>query len=519
MYTNDARRTDGTIVNAFCLALFILVFCILAHGRGSDANWDFRNYHLYGPFALLHSKIGYDLAPAQVQTFLAPMLDLLLTPLRVALNDHPRTLNVALAVPHGVAAFFAFAIARKLLAETGRLCIPLALAAAAIGATGAAGLPTLAASNSEMIPASFLLAGVNVLLAQVDADKPGRWFLAGALVGIAVGLKLTLAPFCAGALVALIVTASGPWFVRCKQVVVFGVAAALAATAVAGPWWLILYNHYESPIFPFYNKWFRSPYYDAINLTDDRFRPRTLVQALFYPFFWAVHAQTLVAEAPMRDPRIALGALGVAATVLRKIDRKTALFIIFFAMSYILWEIAFSIYRYLAPLELLSGVAVLLPFRPLLTTERRQRAAFIALALFLFVLLRVTIYPDWGHAARSRHAVDVRMPNFPANSLVAMLDSAPTAYLATFAPPSVRFVGAHSNLIHPGDRTLLAQQIEGMIRGHQGPLWGLEDPSGLPGEADETLRYYGLVRGIGCVQIHSNLDSDSIRLCPLKRGS
>lgn len=518
MHMNGARPINDRIINSLCLALLIVAFCILAHGRGSDTNWDFRNHHLYGPFALLHSKIGYDLAPAQVQTFLAPMLDLLVTPLRVALNDRPHTLNVALAVPHGVAAFFAFAIARKLLAEAGTLGIPLALAAAAIGATGAAGLPTLAASDSEMIPASFLLAGVNLLLPQIDAKKHGRWFLAGILIGVAIGLKLTLAPFCAGAVVAVLVTAAGPWFLRCKQVVVLGVGVALAATAVAGPWWLILYHHYESPLFPFYNKWFRSPYYDAINLSDDRFRPRTLAQTLFYPFSWAVHAHTLVAEAPVRDPRIALSALGVAATVLRKIDRKTSFFVIFVAVSYVLWEIAFSIYRYLAPLELLSGVAMLLPFRPLLTTERRQGAAFIAFALLLFVLLRVTIYPDWGHAAHSRRAVDVRMPNFPANSLVVMLDTAPMAYLATFAPPSTRFVGAHSNLINPGDRTLLAQQIEGAIRRHQGPLWGLEDSFDLPGEADDTLRYYDLVRGMGCVQIHSNLDSDSIRLCPLKRG-
>ena len=77
---------------------------------------------------------------------------------------------------------------------------------------------------------------------------------------------------------------------------------------------------------------------------------------------------------------------------------------------------------------------------------------------------------------------------------------------AAFAPPSVRFVGANSNLIQPGRPGLLAQQIETAIRSHAGPLWGLELPEGAPGQADETLRYYGLRRGPGCAPDRSNLD-------------
>jgi hypothetical protein len=39
---------------------------------GPDAGWDFLNCHLYGPFALLDGRAGFDIDPAQLQTFFPP---------------------------------------------------------------------------------------------------------------------------------------------------------------------------------------------------------------------------------------------------------------------------------------------------------------------------------------------------------------------------------------------------------------------------------------------------------------
>ena len=67
-----------------------------------DASYDLLNYHLYGPFALLHGKWGRDVAPAQSQGFLPPTIDLPYVLLARNLGD-VRVLDVLLAVPASAA--------------------------------------------------------------------------------------------------------------------------------------------------------------------------------------------------------------------------------------------------------------------------------------------------------------------------------------------------------------------------------------------------------------------------------
>ena len=106
-------------------------------------------------------------------------------------------------------------------------------------------------------------------------------------------------------------------------------------------------------------------------------------------------------------------------------------------------------------------------------------------------------------------------PPIPANSRVVLLDPSPMAYVAAFAPPGIRFIGADNNLTHPGQRTRLATEVAAAIHADGGPLWGLEDPAESPGIADPTLRAYGLTRGAGCQHVQSNLDGSAILACPL----
>ena len=125
---------------------------------GPDAGWDLRNYHLYNGVALLRGRVGIDLAPAQLQTFYAPDLDLLYALLLRALNAHPALLDAVLALPHGVAAFLAWHVARRMLPADTPGGARAGGGAAAIGITGAGGLPTLA-TRDERDAAGKLRAG------------------------------------------------------------------------------------------------------------------------------------------------------------------------------------------------------------------------------------------------------------------------------------------------------------------------------------------------------------------------
>src|SRR4051794_15305684 len=43
---------------------------------GQDTNWDILNYHLYNPYAFLNNRLTYDLAPAGLQSFFNPAVDI-----------------------------------------------------------------------------------------------------------------------------------------------------------------------------------------------------------------------------------------------------------------------------------------------------------------------------------------------------------------------------------------------------------------------------------------------------------
>jgi hypothetical protein len=176
----------------------------------------------------------------------------------------------------------------------------------------------------------------------------------------------------------------------------------------------------------------------------------------------------------------------------------------------------FSIYRYLVVLESLSGV---IAFSAIAFTVRSKYrgVASLVLATILTVSAWTTIYPWWSRSKAASHIVEATVPSVSPDSMILMLDPYAMSYLVPFFPPSVRVVGANTNLLHPGSVGRLQKKIEVTINEHIGPLWGLEDPKDFPGTADATLKYYRLKRAEGCTAIKTNIDPPITIACPLIR--
>jgi hypothetical protein len=503
------------------LVIFTL-FAMLAGRAGTDTDWDLRNYHVYNSHALLSGRLWTDIAPAQLQTFLSPTLDIPIGAIRERLNGSPVLLNIVLAMPHALAVWLAFELTLRAIPSDlpGRGLI--ACIAALFGATGVAGLSVLATAQDDMITASFALGGLLFLTS--DRRRPlANAACAGLLFGCAAGLRLTAVPYSVAGAVALLVSSDHSTTSRLRRLAAYVLAGALIGLLLVGPWCAMLFHRYDNPILPYMNQWFRSPFVEPLPFTDERFKPRDLVEALAYPGFWAFQPTTLVSELPARDARFAIAyvaAVGTLAGYLLRwrtctagLDRVGLLLSVFFATAFALWELVFSILRYLATLELLTGTMVLIALQPLLEQRRLRMPLIIGCTLVGGVVMATAVYPNWGRMASPR-PVAVRFPDIEPGSLVVLLDPSPMAYLADSVPPSIPFVGANNNLIKPGQRSLLSRQAEEMIRTHAGPLYGLENPSEAPGIADQTLGYYGLARS-GCSQVVSNLDNDAIRVCRL----
>ena len=500
-------------------------------------NWDLHNYHLYNPYALLHGRYLWDIAPAGMQTYFHPIVDLPFYLLVTALPDHPRLIAFVMGLPEGVSALFLFLIARRLFPPRMPGRALAVVATLAIGLTGAAVPTTVGGTMNDYLVAPFVLAGLYAAmigLAPGDGAlrRPLAWLAAaGTCLGIATGLKLTLAPYGA-ALAVAIVFAGGPWRTRLRALAAYLAASALAFAIVAGPWMAFLYAHFASPLFPQFNDFIRSPYADFTNFRDTRWFPRSALEAVFFPFLWAFDVVPQISEWAIRDPRLAAVMIAAPAAALAlllrdrrrlvpesgssadsAVGRRWRLVCLFLACAYVAWMLLFSYLRYLPPIELLSGLpivgAVVLLLRP------GPIAGAAALASGVAIML-ATVQPPWERIPFQQRYFTLSVPPVAPHSLV-LVAGKPLAYVIPFMARDARFVAVANAVVHLGATNRLAQRARRLIADHAGPLYLIEFRRAVRKNAP-ILAHYHLARlDAECRPITDKVEYGHARLCPLRR--
>jgi hypothetical protein len=215
-----------------------------------------------------------------------------------------------------------------------------------------------------------------------------------------------------------------------------------------------------------------------------------------------------------------IAAAALLARLIRRAPRSDAqIFVaVFFVASFVIWELMFSIIRYLSFLELLTGTLMAVCAASFVGTRGGRIVVLFGLLAAFGAIEAMTIYPTVHRAAPGSPPLEVTLPVVSRDGTVVILDGSPVAYLAMFEPLSVRFVGANNNLIRPDGATALDRRASEAIVGHEHEIWGLENPEDYPGEADRALASYALERS-ECVWLRSNLvDSGRVRMCRLKHG-
>jgi len=483
-----------------------------------DVNWDLKNYHYYDAFAFLEGRLAWDVAPAQIQTYHNPLGDLPFYWL-VQNVPSPRIIAAVMAIPAGVAAFFLLRLAVGFFPAGIADRALWAGAAFVIGATGSAGLSVLGSTMGEWPPAMCLIGAVALLLPW--RERPGMPGIAalvasGLLAGIAAGLKLTYGVFAAAWVVAMMTF--GTARERLVRGAILGGAILAGFLLAYGFWGAVLQREFGNPFFPYFNGFFRSPWWEPVNFFDRNFGPRDALQAVFFPFYFARESK-LVAEVSFRDWRLAtLMALALACAVkwlLRReaMERSWRALAVFVLLSYLGWLKLFGIYRYLVPLEVLSGVLIVGALLYLLPTRTARRVAVVVVAA---LLIGTTRKASWGRLDFRGAYFDVHAPALPRDALVIVGPYEPMAYIIPFMRPDARFVSPHNNLLYFTQKNLLTERIAGLISAHRGPFFTLDhhDQQGV----EASLAHYGLRRDIAsCLGIRSTLDWNAMRLCRADR--
>ena len=503
-----------------------LAACLAAAGLRSvasrlDVNCDLKNYHFYNAYAFLNARLGWDIAPAQLQTYYHPRLDLPFYFLVQAIPS-PRIIAFAMGATAGIAGFALLRMLSVHFPKGGRRDRMLWIALAfAVGVTGSMGLSVMGATMNEWPPAMMLMGSLSVVVASIA--KRGRPSLAaigvaGVVTGIAVGLKLSYGVFGMGLIVAA--ATSGTVHERMRQV--FAMAAFLFVGFLLsyGIWGAILHDHFGNPFFPHFNAIFKSPWWEPVNYFDRNYGPRSAFQAIFFPLILA-RDYKLVSEVSFRDWR--MGVLFVVAIFaaikwLARGRRESLppawLFLAVFTLaSYLLWLKLFGIYRYLVPLEMLAGPLIVGGALYLLPGRNLQRIAIVIVA---GLLIGTTREASWGRLPFRGAYFDVAVPEVAPRSLVIMGPYEPMAYAIPFFRPDTRFVSPSNNLIHISQSNLLSRQVREVVENHPGPIYTMDFWN--QDSVNASLKAYGLVRDeASCLPIRSYLDTSAMRICPVQR--
>lgn len=483
------RRAPGTAVAFF---VYAIVSMALALWAGKDLNWDLLNYHYYNGWAFLHGRWGKDIAPAQLQTWFNPLLDV---PLAGSIRHLPPLL-VGL-VYAGVQSLNAMCV-RTLTRQT----LPIRDAGArdwvafALGFASLTGAIYRAEAGGGMgdtlvsIPLLYslvLLTRSNTPAAAAPQAPPlSRWAAAGWLAGAATGLKLTMAIYVLGFGLATLLS-DAPSRRRFQAMLCYFAGAFVGWIVFDGWWRLALWQGFGNPVFPLMNQIFHSPFAAPLAFSDSRFLPATGWQAAIYPLVWLFHPNAVTDSGRFVDLRLPLcyvvGVLWLVAAAtrrdLRPADASTRVLLGGSLLSYLLWLGLFGIYRYLAVLELLAPLLLAHALWSLGVGRGAQRVQ--ALAFFAIVCIAVLPLAQTRGSWREAHYFDVRIPanlDGLGDATVLLGGQAPISFVLPELPANWRFVRIASNFQSGATAdTALDKRIAEAIERTTGSLLGLASGS------------------------------------------
>jgi hypothetical protein len=475
--------------------------------QGQDVNWDQKNYHIYAPYALLYDRSHLDIAPGQVQTWSNPFPHI---PYYLAIANLPPSLaGATMGALASLNFILVYLIGWQLFAGYSRARRhALTLPATVIGFTSATFLSevgTTFVDNTACLP---LLAGLALALRSLEIDDRDRRLPmmilgVGLLVGLAVGLKLTHILFLPGLAVG---------FMMCRRLRVTLLTLAPAGTLGFLLGFLIgdgypaylLWQQYHSPFFPYFNDWFKSPFYLQEAFSAITFIPKSLGEIFSILVLWTFdygfydstqHCLQVfdqnwfcvtrsTSEGPFRDPRfllitaaLAVAAVGVAVRMIARLGKRlptrpegrARLFLLaFFLIGYALWMAVFAYQRYLVSLELIGGLVLGVA---ILAIFRNYRSRVVMLTLCAVLSVAWTRPSDWGHIPYGKSWFGLSVPaglDAP-DTLFVMVNGWAESYIVPFFPPTDRFVRLTGNIaLTPG--VGLGAIADQDFATHRGPL-------------------------------------------------
>ncbi len=529
----QAQKALTTLFSSSALYAWITVVIgvLVATVMRQDFNWDLQNYHLYNAHALLGDRYSLDLAPAMLQSYFNPLLDVPHYWLSVVQNWNARWVAFVTGCFHGLAAAALFFVARRSLPSeqsTGASAL-LVTVLGCLTSSFIMGVGTTIGDNSTSVLVMAALALVVAESSMGDAREMrlARIAIAGLFAGNACGLKLTAAPFAVALMASVAVVTDSEWRTRALRAVIFAIACVVGMAISGGWWYSFLWDTFGNPLFPQFNQIFGSPLAASVMYGDPAaWQPRSLLEALTFPFVVAGNPIRIseVEVRPFIWPIvyvIALGALALSAvrkfgsskqpqpSRAREVEYSQAQRVVltFALVSYIVWMFAFGIFRYTVALELLLPLVVWIMIDKLpLSSGWRISVMALTVSTSMLALMQPASHERVEFAKKS-YRIETPRIEHPQSTTVLLVGDVPMAWLLTGFPKQVAFIGLANNF--PESAGYVARAND-MLRNRGGKVLALLRSGTSSNDAvvdlayrsavDSKLRQYG--RKLGPAACH-----------------
>jgi hypothetical protein len=283
------------------------------------------------------------------------------------------------------------------------------------------------------------------------------------------------------------------------------------------------------------NAVFQAPDFPAVNWKDARFMPKSILEAVLFPFYFSLDGRTN--DLPFRDVRFAIVYVLLVVACLRwiyqracgvksreKTDIAVLWLLVFFVVSYVIWQLQFSIMRYAMPLEMLAPLVIFL----LLNTMMQDKLVLAGsvFAAYAFILIAISPAPAVRAPWYAGNYFNVQLPLaaerqepamvlLPVSAYAFNLKPRPQTYLIGSLPPSWRYIGVAFN----GEKITVGVRAPEVIKHFNGRLFLLASGEFLP-QMYQAAASLGLSAAGACDDIKSDrqkITYEDVKLCPLKK--
>ena len=353
--TKEPPEEKRPIVFWIIVALPLLFFYLIRFGY-PDLSFDVLSYHIFHSERALRGmmRVPGDFAPAYFPYFNNPVADMITGMFRHLFGFRLGTFVNYLAL------LWTGTILFKLFRRDIRSAALLSLAVLLILLSE----QLLSEINNYMVDLlalPLLLEATYLALREDDqTSRTTKYYICiSLLLGMSIALKLTSLVFALpiGLIVLGKFLATRPHSLS-RYVRITGTMAVAFFLPIV-PHALCLFRLTGNPVFPLYNKLFKSPYWPDENISDGRWGPRGVWQTLLWPFE-IVFRQERLSELHVYSGRMSLG-LGAAILLVFLVRNQRARALGFITIvSAVLWSMGTGYIRYGLFLEVLSGISLIM---------------------------------------------------------------------------------------------------------------------------------------------------------------